>query len=278
MSTSYFNNFDNVLYRFGDNESPVVMPKLTQYVAILEDTLENAAFYNLYNIIAGERPDTLSYKLYGTTEHYWTFFLLNEHLRESGWPLPAYDLLDETKGKYPYRTVTTNDDISTNNGSFELFPVGQKVTSSNRLQGTIIRKIPEMGQLIIDTGIIPPAPTEENPEVYINTGTTPNTQGYVVGKQLTYVNEDGTQSATIVKESEQYNSVHHYEDADGVWQDFTLGGYPQSFNSPNVSWKPVTYRDRVELKNDDMKQIIIVKPSQINSIVSEFKKLMNQRL
>lgn len=261
MSTSYFNNFDNVAYRFGDNEFPVSFNKLSQYVALLDDTLDNAAFYNLYTIIAGERADTLSYKLYGTTDHYWVFFLLNEHLRESGWPIPSYDLLTEIKHRYPYRTVTTTEDISTHNGSFERFPVGQVVTSQNALQGTIIRKIPELGQLIIDTG------------------TTPNTQGYVVGQDISYDDpDDNLQSAVIIRESEQYNSVHHYEDADGVTQDFTLGSYPQPFDTVPAAWTPVTYRDRIETKNEQLKEIIIVKPSQIQSIVSEFKKLMNQRL
>jgi len=261
MTTSYFNSFDNVLYRFGDNESPVSFNKLSQYVSILDDTLDNAAFYNLYTIISGERADTLSYKLYGTTQYYWTFFLLNEHIRESSWPIPSYDLLEEIKQRYPYRTVTTTEDISTDNGSFELFPVGQKVTSSNLLQGTIIRKIPELGQLIIDTG------------------TTPNTQGYVVGEDISYDDIDGEpHSAVIVRESEQYNSVHHYEDDQGVTQDFTLGSYPQPFDTVPSSCIPVTYRDRIETKNDELKQIVIVKPSQIQSIVSEFKKLMNQRL
>ena len=137
----------------------------------------------------------------------------------------------------------------------------------------------ESFDFIIDTGIIPPAPTEENPEVYINTGTTPNTQGYVVGEDISYNDPDGEpHSAIIVRESEQYNSVHHYEDDQGVTQDFTLGSYPQPFDTVPSSWIPVTYRDRIETKNDELKQIVIVKPSQIQSIVSEFKKLMNQRL
>ena len=37
-----------------DNEFPVSFNKLSQYVALLDDTLDNAAFYNLYTIIAGE--------------------------------------------------------------------------------------------------------------------------------------------------------------------------------------------------------------------------------
>ena len=258
MSTSFFRNFDVVNYSFGNGERPVAFQKLTQFVSVLDDTRDNAAFYNLYTIIAGERPDTLSYKLYGTTDHYWTFFLLNDKLRESGWPIASYDLLDEAKSKYPYRMVTTNSDITTDNGSFELFPIGQEVSgSSSGTTGTIIRKIPEKGQIIIDTG-------DE-----------PNTQNFDSTETIRYVNPDGGFSeAKLIKESEQYNAVHHYEDADGVYQDLTL----YDFGTPAASWTAVTYRDRIENRNDDLKEIVVIKPSVINGIVSEFKSLMKQKL
>ena len=73
---------------------------------------------------------------------------------------------------------------------------------------------------------------------------------------------------------EQYNAVHHYEDADGVYQDLTL----YDFGTPAASWTAVTYRDRIENRNDDLKEIVVIKPSVINSIVSEFKSLMKQKL
>lgn len=252
MTTTYFRNFDTVGYRFGDNEKPVAFDRLSQYVSVLESTQDNAAFYNKYTVIAGERPDTLSFKLYGTTDHYWTFFLMNEHLRESGWAIPSYDLLDEAKSRYPYRTVTTNTDVSAN------FPVGQVVTgASSGTTGTIIRKIPDLGQLVIDTGA------------------EPNTDKFSSTENITYQDTDGNiQSAVLIAESEQYNSVHHYEDADGVYQDLTLF----DFGNPSALWTAVTYRDRIESRNDELKEIVVIKPSSINSVVTQFQKLMKQRL
>ena len=153
MTTSYFRNFSTVGYQFGNAENAVAFDQLTQYISVLDDTLHNVAILEKYTIMAGERPDTLSFKLYGTVDHYWSFFLMNEHIRESGWAIPSYDLLDEVKIRYPYRTITTNSDMSTDDGSVELFPIGQVVEGeSSGTEGTIIRKIPEMGQIIIDTG------------------------------------------------------------------------------------------------------------------------------
>ena len=119
---AYFDNFGIVSYRFGDNESPVLFNNLTAYVDVIDQVKENVAFYNKYTISAGERPDTLSYKLYGTPDYYWTFYMMNNHIRESGWPVDSYDMLSIAKSKYPYRVVTTNTNLTV------IFPVGQSVT------------------------------------------------------------------------------------------------------------------------------------------------------
>lgn len=37
--------------------------------------------YTFYDIQDGERPDIVSYKLYGSTEYYWTFFIVNDFLQ-----------------------------------------------------------------------------------------------------------------------------------------------------------------------------------------------------
>ena len=113
MPTTFFTNFQNVTYRFGDNETPVFTKKLSQYVSVLDQLRNTETLIEKYTVIAGDRPDTISYRLYGTVDYYWTFFLMNEHIRESGWSVPSYDLLAESKVRYPHRTVTTNGDIST---------------------------------------------------------------------------------------------------------------------------------------------------------------------
>ena len=252
MTTKYFENFGIVNYRFGNNEDPVLFNQISQYVDLIDDVKNEVTLYNTYTIPSGERPDTLSYKLYGTTDYYWTFFLMNDHVRLSGWPINGYQILDVAKEKYPYRMVTTNDDISTK------FPVGQTVTGqTSGTTGTIIRKIPDMGQLVIDT----------NGE--------PNIENFGQTENITYTDTDGNiQTATLIKESEQYNAVHHYEDADGVWQDLPL----YDFGNPNSSWTAITYRDRLESRNDELKEINVIKPESIQKVVFEFNKFMKQRV
>ena len=267
MPTTFFTNFENVPYSFGDNETPVFTKKLSQYVSVLDQVRNTETLIEKYTVVAGDRPDTISFKLYGTVDYYWTFFLMNEHIRESGWSVPSYDLLAESKIRYPHRTVTTNQDISTDNGSYELFPVGVTVTGvTSSTTGTIIRKIPDMGQIIIK-------PTVAGTE-------------FLPTEELKFTSVDGEKKVRLVKESAQYDSVHHYEDADGVYQDLTptfsftsdSPPLPTDWITPNVNWTAVTYRDRLEKKNLELQQIVVVKPSAISGFVSEFKTLMKQRL
>lgn len=252
MTTRYFENFDVVNYRFGDNEKSVLFNKISQYVDVIDSVKNEVTLYNKYTISAGERPDTLSYKLYDTTDYYWTFFLMNDHIRQSGWPINTYDILEQAKSKYPYRTVTTNNDISNN------FPVGQTVTGqTSGTTGTIIRKIPDMGQIIIDTG------------------GEPNTTNFGQTEVVSYLDTEGAlQFINLIKESEQYNSIHHYKDADGVHQDLPL----YDFGNPDSSWTPVTYRDRLESRNDELKEIVVIKPDAIAKVVFEFNNFMKQRV
>ena len=146
--------------------------------------------------------------------------------------------------------VTTNTDISTT------FPIGQTVSgNTSGTTGVIKRKILELGQLVIDTG-------DE-----------PNTINFGSTEVISYTDTDGNlQTLTVIKESEQYNAVHHYEDTNGVQQDITLF----DFGNPSTSLLPVTYRDRLETRNEELKEIIVLRPDAVVQVVSEFNKLMRQ--
>jgi len=251
MTTKYFKNFGYTAYKFGDNEKPVLFPNISQYVDIIDGLKDNISFYNKHTIISGDRPDTLSYRLYGTTDYYWTFFLMNDDMRISGWPIAASDLLDATKEKYPYRTVTTNANLS------ESFEVGQIVTGNvSGTVGKIIKRNLDMGQLIIDTSLTPGA----------HFGNLPNLENFGSTENIFYQSAEGAfYTATLIKESEQYNAVHHYEDSKGLYVDLPIYDFGNT-----GQLKPVTYRDRVLNKNEKLKEIVVLKPSVIDTVVAEF--------
>ena len=334
--SKYFSNFKPVYYRFGDNEPYSIFQNLTQYVDLIDQLKANNNFYQDYTIIAGERPDVTSFKLYGSPEYYWTFFLLNDKLRESGWPILRDEVYAKARVLYPHRIVTTKDDIATEPYDF---PVGKFVrgVDSNTF-GEIIKRNLELGQLVIDTtntvdsevreieftintngfGSVSLTATgesfhspslwrvykdnnlqadvgivlsnlnktatfsnvvwEEGSEYYVeafvnfkNPGTGNN---FNAGEYIYYVDQDtGVNiSALIYSEAPQYLGVHHYEDADGNWINID----PFRQNVPEVGATAVTYVDRMERRNEDLKQIKVIKPSDIVSVASEFYKLLQQ--
>lgn len=149
MSTNFFKKFKPTFYQFGNEQSYTVFQNLTQYIDIVDQIRDKDAFFDDYTVLPNERPDQVSFKLYDTTDYYWTFFMMNDHVRESGWPIPAPELEAYAREAYPHRTIVTKDDIGTE--PFD-FPVGKQVRGSvSGTIGNIIKRNLSMGQLVIDT-------------------------------------------------------------------------------------------------------------------------------
>ena len=242
---NYFKNFRFAEYKFGDNTNIDLFNNITQYVDLIDQVRNNISFTEKYNILSGDRPDVVSHKLYGTMDYYWTFYLMNEHVRLSGWPLNNDEILDQLKSKYPNRVLTTTSEIGA------LFPVGQVIEGqSSSAIGEIVKRNLDLGQLFVKL-----------------------TQGtkFTAGETISYVDTSATGSPTrtlsITGETEQYNAVHHYED-NGVQVDI------DPFSGPGVSLTPITYRDRLESRNDALKEIVVIRPSEITTIVSEFQRFL----
>ena len=96
---TYFNNLNKVLYEFGDEVTSSVFQNLTLYADMIDDLKDASSFHEKYTIQQGERPDQVSLKFYDTTEHYWTFYLLNDHIRLQGWPLSSRKLEEKVKAQ-----------------------------------------------------------------------------------------------------------------------------------------------------------------------------------
>lgn len=248
MTTQYFSDFELLNYRFGDNEAPVLFNNLTQYVDIIDQLKENTTFYNKYTIISGDRPDTLSFKLYGTTEYYWTFYLMNENIRRDGWPIFSNRINEIAVVKYPHRTFTTTANIA---DRFYPGQVFEGLTSGT--VGTVLKRNLDLGQVIYDSG-------GNN----LNSGETLRlTDASLAGTDITDPN------ITVRSDSAQIDSVHHYEDADGIIQDID----PFTYSIPS-GYTAVSFRDRLENANDALREINVLKPEVIGRVASEFSSFM----
>ena len=249
--SSFFENFPLISYNFGDEVEPSLFQNIGAYIKVIDAIADDIAFYTSLFIQDYDRPDSLSYMLYGTTEFYWTFYYLNDDVRESGWPIPQQDLLPKAKLDYPHQTVITTADIS------KTFLPGHTVKgASSGSTGTVVKRYLDLGQIIIDS------PNNFNAGENI----TPSINGV----------EQTADFIVVTSNVEQYNSVHHYEDASKDYVDLGLvpsGNGTASY--PSLALKtPVTYFDRILAKYDSLREIKVLKPNVARQIKNEFNKLI----
>ena len=242
MST-YFENFPTVAYKFGVNLPAVAYQNLTAYVDIIDQIKDNIAFYRNYYIQEGDRPDQLSFTLYGTTDYYWMFYLLNDHIKEQGWPL-TYDALSTLIDKDLTHTVVTTKDVISNK-----FKVGQLVTgSSSGISGTIAHRNLDLGQVYIK-------------DLQVGSGNTTFGSTEVLTSQV----GENVESITLISSAAEKNSVRYYVDGDSLHSDID----PHA-DRPNTK-TPVTHLDYYLAENEKLKSIRVIKPDAVRDIFREFQ-------
>lgn len=255
--SNYFKFFPITKYRFGDEETTVAFQKINAYVDLVDQVRDISTFYQIHNIDEFERPDTLSYRLYGKTTYDWTFFLLNEKLRIQGWPMSSLDLYDISKKYYPNIVLNTNHNIAYTKN----IKVGDTVRAfSDGNQTGVVKRIDyDMGQVFVERSSF----------------FTPQTNGFIIN-----TNSDLDISLAVPYQNQvrQYNAVHHYE-LEGETVDYLDNTEAQTSVDTltfkdKTSLTPVTYTERLVEINREQKRINVFKPNLIEKIVGEFNRLL----
>src|SRR5210317_698898 len=142
----FFTNYPRTLYQFGTENSLTAIQNISVYVDIIDQIKDNINFYEFIEIQDGERPDTISQEIYGTVRYYWTLYLLNDNIRERGWPLTVQQIRQKAITDYPNTVLTT-----TQTGAFRNhFQVGDTVIGqSSGATGTVIKRNWDLGQIFI---------------------------------------------------------------------------------------------------------------------------------
>lgn len=236
----YFKNFPAVPYGFGDESLPNVFRNLSLYATVIDEVRNNIAFYQDYHIQEFERPDQVSYKLYGTPNFHWTFYFMNDKIRERGWPLSNRDIIEKANKIYSDKVITTRTLL------VDRFKMGQTITGTESgATGKIDHRHLNLGQLVIENSV----------------GT------FRAGETVQSTNADGIVEEIVVTSfEEEYNSAHHYENAAGEYVDIdpTVG--------PGAQLTEVTYLDRLVNENDELKQIRVIKPTSVVDVTNAFKE------
>lgn len=252
--SNFFQNFPIVPYKFGDETSITPFQNISANNYIIDQVVDDTTFYTIFTIEDGDRPDVLSYKLYGTVDYYWTFYFLNEDIRESGWPMSNLDVFEKAKVHYPHRVITTKAALGQDGDISDIFLVGDRVrgVTSSTVTGTVIRRNLDMGQIVINTT------DNYRSERVHGTG------------ELIEANEQTASRTYVFSDVEQYNAVHHYENSDGETVDI------DPFTQVTTGLTPITYLNRMQKRNDALKEIKAFKPDIVTQINSEWQKLLLQ--
>ena len=241
---SHFKNFPKVFYNFGSEIDSVIFQKLGTYVDIIDQVRDDITIYSDYTILDGDRPDILSYNLYGNIQYYWLIFYVNDALREEGWPLTANEVQEQMEKYYPHDFIRTYGNWFKSD-----FKIGNRATGKKSgAFGDIVQLHPDLGQIIVA-----------------------NNSGFDFQKAETveagfgFFNPD---TVEIQATDKQYNAVHHYEDADGNYVDID----PLQEAPSTVT--PITFAERFIDENEKRKRIRIIKPEVINQLFNEFNRAL----
>jgi hypothetical protein len=277
--TNFFKNFPKRAYRFGDNELPVTYQDLSAYIDIFDQVREEKTYYQSYYVKNRQRPDQLSYELYGTVDYHWTFFLVNEKLRLHGWPLPTSEVYSKSKHYYPRSVLSTNGtsyvpgypltplSLSENfvNGSCVYLPLSKVAGKILKVDHNLASITLEVGSgLVESSGDIMYCISKEDEKLFLAD------PSYVPG---------AIETTTIEKAYDGWDAIHHYENSSGDWVwPSQESEYPYQFNWNTVSTvQSISHYQRLRELNDDVRSIAVLRPETVPSIVSEFNALLTLR-
>jgi len=98
---SYFRNFERGLYDIKGNGNRKLAIDLMTRVKVRSKVLDEVSLYDTYDVPNGERPETTSFKHFGTPNYHWVILLTN-NITDAyyGWPLSDQDFEAYITNKY----------------------------------------------------------------------------------------------------------------------------------------------------------------------------------
>lgn len=143
-----FNEFPKVSYKLS-NDFSYKISDITRYSNIDYSKLDDFSYYRFYEIIDGERPDVVSTKLYRISDYFWTFFLINDHLKNGygSWPMSYQELETHLNNEYDGVSIQTSETF----WDYNFIQIGQKFTieSDNEAIGDVYAINKDLNQIIL---------------------------------------------------------------------------------------------------------------------------------
>ena len=275
---SFFKQFPTINYDLKKDGSVMRMVNIFRNVRPLQNFVDNPSLYKFYEVKNGERPDTVSQRLYGTPDFYWTFFVINEFLHDGYkvWPLSQEQLFKYIKEHYSGYAITTRPVIvRTGDGTISEFrdslsgryELGETITGSvSGAIGTLTKKNIDMNQLVIQD--------MQNTNRYSGDGALNNNNyEFLIGSNT----QDTVESYEVFNYAD---APHHYylTDEDGIQREYTNMTFinQEDVATPAASLSYVSNRQYVNDLNEERSRIRVINPNFIGRFIENFESLLNE--
>lgn len=273
---SYDFNMDGVLQNVVD---------IYRSVRVEGSSMDNAAIYNNVQIRNGERPDRMSYRLYGTSDYYWTFFIVNDHLHDgmSVWPMSQEDLHEYLNVEFSGYAISTfprttfNTDLgltSFQNSIVNQFELNEQLLGSQSgARATFVKRDLDLNQIIVKQNTT--LNSTDNTIAFLGDGdnVTENVDGQRTGHSV------ATHRVWPYREAPH----HYYETGDEEKRPITLS---EAFTTsdgqlpldllPMTSISYVSNQAYMEELNSERSRIRVIAPKYIEQFAEDFEELINE--
>jgi hypothetical protein len=263
---SFFKQFPKIDYDFRNSGTTQKMTDIYRSIRVLPNFLDQISGYKFYEIINGERPDIVSQRLYGTSNYYWTFFVVNDFLHDGyrAWPMSQEQLSEYIATQYEGYVITTDPvviNLQVNNSIVGKFNLGETITgATSGATGTLTKKNIDMNQLVIQnvTGAFIGDPTlvQNTTESILGSTSSDSISTYQAFKYVDapyyYYNENDVNKRPVTNAK------------------FIPGGTPES----DLAYQ--TYRDYEFELNEERSKIRYIDPNYIEQFVNDFEELLNE--
>lgn len=268
--SAFFRQFPKTQYDFGNTGLNRSITDLFRFVKVDPALIDDLSTYQYYQIKHGDRPDIVSLDLYDTPDYYWTFFIINDQLKDglTGWPMNSDEFEKYLADHYSGTVITTapqivygtygTDIISEYRDSLaNRFIIGETVIGSHSsASGTVFSKDPQLGQLVIK-----------------------NVSG-VFQTLESIVGQSSSDSVTSHQVFDYVDAPHHFEDVNGLLSYnglFINEVKSTAGQAPGVAPGNLTVISNLDYEtaiNELKADIRVVRPH----LVAEFGKAFSQKL
>lgn len=250
-----FKYFPTLDYEVQENNIQKIVDIFRQ-VRPVSYLLDDVNAYEFYTVNDGDRPDIVSQELYDTVDYYWTFFLVNDQLREglSFWPKSYTELEDFINRKYPGRVLAGFRQPSAPKDNVNVivhqFNVGDEIFGrTSGATATVSKIYPSLNQMVLT-----------------------NQTGFFAEDEIISNNTDGD----LIKNIHVYWKQFLYADAPRYYlnEDNDVIDNVNMVESENKT--AVSNKQYEQEINDELSQIRVIKKDFVEDFAIAYRELINQ--